>query len=100
MTTVEEPARRSPFIEEIAVHNKAAFDLETEVDLFAAQLSAQLRAPASRPPWTSSPVMAGCTYLATRSSDTVGFNSLGTQSCGFEVSGATHLAQEQLVGRD
>jgi predicted ATPase len=44
VATVEEPARRSPFIEEIVVHGKGAFDLETEVDLFAAQLSAQLRA--------------------------------------------------------
>jgi predicted ATPase len=44
VTTVEEPARHSPFIEEIVVHGKGQFDLETEVDLFAAQLSAQLRA--------------------------------------------------------
>jgi predicted ATPase len=44
VATVEEPARRSPFIEEIVVHGKGAFDLETEADLFAAQLSAQLRA--------------------------------------------------------
>jgi len=44
VATVEEPARHSPFIEEIVVHSKGAFDLETEVDLFAAQLSAQLRA--------------------------------------------------------
>jgi predicted ATPase len=42
--TVEEPARHSPFIEEIVVHGKGQFDLETEADLFAAQLSAQLRA--------------------------------------------------------
>jgi predicted ATPase len=44
VATVEEPARHSPFIEEIVVHDKGAFDLEAEVDLFAAQLSAQLRA--------------------------------------------------------
>jgi hypothetical protein len=44
VATVEEPARHSPFIEEIVVHGEGAFDLETEVDLFAAQLSAQLRA--------------------------------------------------------
>jgi predicted ATPase len=44
VATVEEPARHSPFIEEIVVHDKGVFDLETEVDLFAAQLSAQLRA--------------------------------------------------------
>lgn len=40
---VPEPARNSPFIEEIVVHGKGSFDLETEVDLFAAQLSSQLR---------------------------------------------------------
>jgi hypothetical protein len=33
-----------PFIEEIVVHDKGVFDLSTEVDLFAAQLSEQLRA--------------------------------------------------------
>ena len=44
VATVEEPARHSPFIEEIVVHGKGTFDLETEADLFAAQLSAQLRA--------------------------------------------------------
>ncbi|HEV2374925.1 MAG TPA: AAA family ATPase [Streptosporangiaceae bacterium] len=44
VATVEEPARQSPFIEEIVVHGEGTFDLETEVDLFAAQLSAQLRA--------------------------------------------------------
>jgi hypothetical protein len=38
-----EPARTSPFIEEIVLHGKGAFDLATEVDLFAAQLSDQLR---------------------------------------------------------
>ena len=44
VATVEEPARHSPFIEEIVVHGKGVFDLETEVDLFGAMLSAQLRA--------------------------------------------------------
>ena len=44
VATVEEPARHSPFIEEIVVHGKGRFDLECEADLFAAQLSAQLRA--------------------------------------------------------
>lgn len=39
-----EPARTSPFIEEIVLHNKGVFDLVTELDLFAAQLTAQLRA--------------------------------------------------------
>lgn len=49
VATVEEPARNSPFIEEIVVHGKGVFDLETEVDLFAAQLSAQLRAARQHP---------------------------------------------------
>ena len=40
VATVEEPARHSPFVEEIVVHGKGRFDLETEVDLFAAQLRA------------------------------------------------------------
>jgi len=44
VATVEEPARSSPFIEEIVVHGRGQFDLETEADLFGAQLSAQLRA--------------------------------------------------------
>lgn len=44
VATVEEPARHSPFIEEIVVHGRGQFDLETEADLFGAQLSAQLRA--------------------------------------------------------
>ena len=44
VATVEEPARHSPFIEDIVVHGRGRFDLETEADLFGAQLSAQLRA--------------------------------------------------------
>jgi predicted ATPase len=44
VATVGEPARASPFIEEIVVHDKGQFDVECEADLFAAQLSAQLRA--------------------------------------------------------
>jgi hypothetical protein len=39
-----EPARTSPFIEEIVIHGRGEFDLVAEVDLFAAQLTAQLRA--------------------------------------------------------
>ncbi|HEY2673121.1 MAG TPA: AAA family ATPase [Rugosimonospora sp.] len=39
-----EPARTSPFIEETVIHGKGSFDLTCEVDLFAAQLSATLRA--------------------------------------------------------
>jgi predicted ATPase len=40
----DEVARTSPFIEEIVIQGQGAFDLETEVDLFAAQLTTQLRA--------------------------------------------------------
>jgi predicted ATPase len=46
---VDGPARNSPFIEEIVVHGQGVFDLECEVDLFAAQLSAQLRAARQHP---------------------------------------------------
>ena len=49
VATVEEPARHSPFIEEIVVHGHGHFDLETEADLFGAQLSAQLRAARQHP---------------------------------------------------
>jgi predicted ATPase len=38
-----EPARSSPFIEETVIHGKGSFDLATEIDLFAAQLTTQLR---------------------------------------------------------
>jgi hypothetical protein len=43
----EYAAGQSPLIEEIAVHDKSQFDLGCEVYLFGAQLSAQLRQPAS-----------------------------------------------------
>jgi hypothetical protein len=41
--TVEEPARTSPYIDDIVIHGQANFDLATEVDLYAAQLLAQVR---------------------------------------------------------
>jgi hypothetical protein len=41
--SIWEPARTSPFIEEKVIHDKGAFDLVTEVDLVAAQLTATLR---------------------------------------------------------
>jgi len=44
VAAVPEPARNSPFIEDIVVHGNGRFDIECEVDLLAAQLSAQLRA--------------------------------------------------------
>jgi hypothetical protein len=44
VATVEEPARRSPFLEKIVVYGRGRFDVDTEADLFGAQLSAQLRA--------------------------------------------------------
>ena len=39
-----EPARVSPFIDDIVLHDQGDFDLVTEVDLFGAHLSATLRA--------------------------------------------------------
>jgi len=39
-----EPARVSPFIDDIVLHDAGTFDLTAELDLYAAQLSAQLRA--------------------------------------------------------
>jgi predicted ATPase len=39
-----EPARTSPFCEEVVIYGRGEFDLELEVDLFGAQLSTQLRA--------------------------------------------------------
>ncbi|MFF4987734.1 AAA family ATPase [Streptosporangium saharense] len=39
-----EPARHSPFLEEIVLHNKGEFDRAAELDLFGAQITTQLRA--------------------------------------------------------
>lgn len=38
-----EPARSSPFMEEIVIHNSGTFDLAAEIDVFAAHLQLQLR---------------------------------------------------------
>lgn len=38
-----EPARVSPFMEEIVLHGKGVFDLTAELDLFATQITATLR---------------------------------------------------------
>ncbi|OLF10927.1 thymidylate kinase [Actinophytocola xinjiangensis] len=38
-----EPARSSPFMEEIVIHGRGSFDLVAEVDVFAAHLRYQLR---------------------------------------------------------
>jgi nicotinamide riboside kinase len=43
-TCTGEPARTSPFIEEIVLHGKGNFDLITELDTFAQQITSQLRA--------------------------------------------------------
>jgi nicotinamide riboside kinase len=43
-TCVEEPARSSPFMEEIVLHGTGEFDVITELDTFARQLTSQLRA--------------------------------------------------------
>ncbi|GAA2136771.1 hypothetical protein GCM10009760_16510 [Kitasatospora kazusensis] len=39
-----EPARVSPFMEEIVLHGKGTFDLTAELDLFAAQFTTAMRA--------------------------------------------------------
>jgi hypothetical protein len=39
-----EPARTSPFVEQVVIHGRGAFDLDAEVDLFGAHLSTTLRA--------------------------------------------------------
>lgn len=39
-----EPARVSPFMEQVVLHGVGDFDLDAEVDLFGAQLTTQLRA--------------------------------------------------------
>lgn len=41
---VGEPARTSPFVEAIVIHGQGQFDIIAEVDLFAAQITQQLRA--------------------------------------------------------
>lgn len=41
---VDEPARSSPFVEDVVLRGEGHFDIELEVDLFAAQLTTQLRA--------------------------------------------------------
>jgi predicted ATPase len=44
VTSVDESARTSPFIEEIVVHGRGNFDLVAELDVFGSQLSSQVRA--------------------------------------------------------
>jgi nicotinamide riboside kinase len=44
VTCTEEPARSSPFMEEIVLHGKGAFDIIAELDTFAQQFTSQLRA--------------------------------------------------------
>lgn len=44
MAAADEPARTSPFIEEVVLHGRGTFDLAAEVDVFAAHLTSQLRA--------------------------------------------------------
>lgn len=43
VATMGEPARSSPFMEEIVIHERGTFDLAAEVDVFAAHLQDQLR---------------------------------------------------------
>lgn len=44
VTSVEEPARTSPFMEDIVVRDRGEFDTVAELDTFAAMLTTQLRA--------------------------------------------------------
>jgi predicted ATPase len=44
VTCTEEPARTSPFIDDIVLYSSGPFDLTAELDLYAAQVAAQLRA--------------------------------------------------------
>lgn len=43
VAAMSEPARSSPFIEEIVIHEHGTFDLAAEVDVFATHLQYQLR---------------------------------------------------------
>lgn len=43
VAAMDEPARSSPYIEEIVIHGRGTFDLAAEVDVFAAHLQLQLR---------------------------------------------------------
>lgn len=44
VAAMSEPARSSPFMEEIVIHQRGSFDLAAEVDVFATHLQYQLRA--------------------------------------------------------
>ncbi|MDJ0463129.1 AAA family ATPase [Streptomyces sp. H27-C3] len=44
VTAMDEPARYSPFLEDIVLHNVGTFDLVAELDAFAQQLSVPMRA--------------------------------------------------------
>jgi predicted ATPase len=44
ITCVDEPARTSPFMEDIVLHGQGDFDVIAELDTFAQQLTTQLRA--------------------------------------------------------
>lgn len=44
ITCVDEPARSSPFMEDIVLRGRGTFDVVAELDTFAAQLTGQLRA--------------------------------------------------------
>jgi hypothetical protein len=48
VATVDEPARTSPFIDDIVIHRHGDFDLATEVELYVAQLLAHVRGDRNR----------------------------------------------------
>lgn len=43
VAAMSEPARSSPFMEEIVIHQRGSFDLAAEIDVFATHLQYQLR---------------------------------------------------------
>jgi predicted ATPase len=44
VTTLGEPARASPFVDDVVIHNAGDFDMSLELDIFAAHITNALRA--------------------------------------------------------
>lgn len=47
VTTLEEPARTSPFVDDVVIHKAGDFDMPLELDIFAAHITNTLRAARS-----------------------------------------------------
>jgi predicted ATPase len=47
VTTLGEPARASPFVDDVVIHNAGDFDMPLELDIFAAHITNTLRAARS-----------------------------------------------------